>query len=201
MLGYAVLHPHGVLLLDTGMGEHPDADAHHRPRRTALPLALRSTGLHPDDVRLVVNCHLHFDHCGGNPTLPGRAITVQSAELAAARDPDYTLPELVDAPGLVYDEIDGESELLPGVLVVPTPGHTDGRQSVVVRQPDGTVVVLAGQSHDAAAAYSADALAVRAEREGHVQPLPIAPRWVARLLDLDPARVYFTHDHAVWVPT
>lgn len=201
VLGYAVMHPRGILLLDTGMGEHPDVDAHYRPRRIPLPVALRSAGLALDDVELVVNCHLHFDHCGGNPTLAGRPIIVQERELAAARGQDYTLPELIDAPGLGYDEIAGEAEPLPGVLVIPTPGHTDGHQSVIVRQSNGTVVVLAGQSHDTATAYSADVLAVRAAADGHPQPLPVAPEWVPRLCDLDPARVYFAHDHCVWVPS
>jgi N-acyl homoserine lactone hydrolase len=82
-----------------------------------------------------------------------------------------------------------------------TPGHTEGHQSVVVRCSDGTVVVLAGQSHDTATAYGADALAVQAAEDGHPPPLPVAPAWVSRLRDLDPARVYFAHDHAVWVPS
>ena len=200
VLGYAVIHPDGVLLLDTGMGQHPEVDAHYRPRRTALPEALRSAGLSLDDVQLVVNCHLHFDHCGGNPSLPGRPVLVQRTELAAARTDDYTLPELVEPAGVTYDVIDGDAEPLPGVLVIPTPGHTDGHQSVVVRQPDGTVVVLAGQSHDTASAYAADVLALQAAAEGAAPPLPVTPAWVARLRDLDPARVCFAHDHAVWVP-
>ncbi len=99
LLGYAVLHPQGVLLLDTGMGQHTDVDSHYRPRRVPLPVALASAGLSADDVRLVVNCHLHFDHCGGNPSLPGRPVIVQDRELAAARGENYTLPELIDAPG------------------------------------------------------------------------------------------------------
>ena len=102
-------------------------------------------------------------------------------------------------PGLHYEELDGEAEVLPGVLVVPTPGHTAGHQSVVVRRGDGTVVV-AGQSHDTATAWSADVLARRAGREGHPPPLPAPPAWLDRLLALDPARVVFAHDHAVWEP-
>ncbi len=201
VLGYAVLHPQGVVLLDTGMGQHPDVDAHYRPRRTSLAAALASASLDMSEVRLVVNCHLHFDHCGGNPSLPGTPIIVQQTELRAARGEDYTLPELIEAPGLVYDTVEGDAEVMPGVLVIPTPGHTDGHQSIVIRQPAGTVVVLAGQSHDTATAYSADVLAVRAAAEGHKPPLPATPAWVSRLRDFDPARVYFAHDHAVWVPS
>ena len=69
-LGYLVEHPDGLLLVDTGMGADPDVDAHYRPHRVPLPVALKAAGARPDDVRHVVNCHLHFDHSGGNPDLP-----------------------------------------------------------------------------------------------------------------------------------
>jgi N-acyl homoserine lactone hydrolase len=193
--GYLVEHPDGVLLFDTGMGSHPDVDAHYRPRRRGLREAL---GRPLEEVGLVANSHLHFDHCGGNPMLAHTPVVVQRAELAAARTTrDYTLPELLD--GVTYDELDGEAEVLPGVLVLPTPGHTDGHQSLVVRGPDG-VVVVAGQSHDTATAYGADVLAARARQDGHGEPLPVPPQWIHRLLALDPARVVFAHDASVWVP-
>jgi N-acyl homoserine lactone hydrolase len=200
VLGYLVQHPRGTLLVDTGMGQHPEVDGHYAPRRIPLLQALVNAGSGHDQVDVVVNCHLHFDHCGGNPDLAGRPIFVQAVELAATSTEDYTLPELVTAPGLVYEELDGDAEVWPGVLVIPTPGHTDGHQSVVVRRGDGSVVVIAGQSHDSATDFSADALAVRAQADGH-SPLPSAPpAWMSRLSSLDPARVYFAHDHAVWVP-
>ena len=201
VLGYVVQHPNGTVLLDSGMGSHPDVDDHYRPRRIRLPDALHAAGLKVADLTVVVNCHLHFDHCGGNPSLAGLPIVVQEVELAAAHLPDYTLPELVDAPGLTYEAACGDVEIFLGVTVIPTPGHTDGHQSVVVRRGDGSVLVLAGQSHDTATAYSADALAVRASVDGHPPPLPVTPAWMMRLVELDPSRVYFAHDHAIWVPT
>jgi N-acyl homoserine lactone hydrolase len=199
-LGYLVRHPAGLLLVDTGMGSDPGVDAHYRPRRHGLHDALSGVGARVDDVRFVLNCHLHFDHCGGNPALPGRPIFTQRAELDAARHtPHYTLPELVDAPGLRYEQLDGETEILPRVLVVPSPGHTAGHQSLVVRRSDGTVIV-AGQSHDTATAYGRDALAWRAHRDRHTQPLPAPPAWIDRLQQFDPARVVFAHDNGVWEP-
>jgi N-acyl homoserine lactone hydrolase len=194
-LGYLVEHAGGVLLFDTGMGSNPDVDAHYRPRRRALREAL---GRPLEDIGLVANCHLHFDHCGGNPSLSHAPVLVQRTELDTARSSqDYTLPELLD--GVTYDELDGEAEVLPGVLVMPTPGHTDGHQSLVVRGGDG-VVVVAGQSHDSATSFGADVLAGRARRDGNGEPLPVPPAWVERLLALDPSRVVFAHDASVWVP-
>jgi N-acyl homoserine lactone hydrolase len=197
-LGYLVEHPDGLVLMDTGMGAHPEIDDHYRPRRLGLSGALAILGARVSDVQFVVNCHLHFDHCGGNPEVPGKPIFVQRTELEVARGTlDYTLPELIDAPGLRYEVLDGEAELLPGVHVLPTPGHTPGHQSIVVMRKDGTVVV-AGQAHDTASEFGADALAWRAGLEGHQQPLPVPSRWMDRLQQFDPRRVVFAHDHAVW---
>ena len=199
-LGYLVRHPQGALLFDTGMGSHPDVDDHYRPRRTAVAEALARAGSGVAEVDLVANCHLHFDHCGGNGLFAGLPVFTQAVELATARTvADYTLAELVDLPGVRYEELSGEVEVLPGVLLVPTPGHTEGHQSLVVRQPDGTVVV-AGQSHDTATEFSADMLAWRARQDQHAEPLPRIPGWIERLQQFDPARVVFAHDHSVWQP-
>jgi N-acyl homoserine lactone hydrolase len=73
-LGYLVEHADRLVLMDTGMGGHPDVDAHYRPRRRSLAAALVDAHARPEDIRLVVNCHLHFEHCGGNPQLAGRPI-------------------------------------------------------------------------------------------------------------------------------
>lgn len=176
LLGYVVTLPAGgVLLFDTGMGSEPDTDKHYRPTRRPLTEALQDAGVTPADVRLVVNCHLHLDHCGGNPALVGRPVLVQTVELdAARRATNYTLPELIDFPGVRYESLDGETELAPGIVVAPTPGHTDGHQSLIVRRGDDTVV-LAGQG-------------------------PPGPEWIERILTLDPARVMFAHDRTVWEP-
>ena len=201
ILGYVVARPQGgFLLFDTGMGSDPDVDRHYRPTRHPLGEALGRVGVTIDQVRLVVNCHLHVDHCGGNPELAGRPVFVQRTELETAQvTADYTLPELIDFPAARYERLDGEAEIEPGILVFPTPGHTAGHQSLLVRRDDGTVV-LAGQSHESASAFSADALARRARDAGAEDPLPPSPAWMERIIGLDPARVLFAHDQAVWEP-
>src|SRR6185503_18486453 len=96
-------------------------------------------------------------------------VFVQRTELDAARRvEDYTLPELIESDR--FEVVEGEAEMLPGVHLMPTPGHTAGHQSLIVRRPDG-VVVVAGQSHDTATQYAADQLAWQAHRDAHDQPL------------------------------
>jgi glyoxylase-like metal-dependent hydrolase (beta-lactamase superfamily II) len=201
VLAYLVQRDEGLILFDTGIGAaDPETEAHYRPQRRALEGALASAGVTLGDVSLVVNCHLHFDHCGGNPLLGSKPILVQSAELAAARQGGYTIDELVDFPGATYEEITGEAEAWPGVWIIPTPGHTDGHQSLVVRHSDGTVI-LAGQAHDFASQFASDHLARHATLEGLEQPLPTYPRWLERMSDFDPRRVLFAHDCSVWEPS
>jgi N-acyl homoserine lactone hydrolase len=218
VLGYVVRIDDGVLLFDTGMGiGDAELEAHYRPIRVPLDDALSTAGVGSDDVSLIVNCHLHFDHCGGNPSLPGRPIVTQRTELEQARTTtDYTLPELVDFDRARYVEVDGETEIATDCLLLPTPGHTAGHQALAVRCTDGTVV-LAGQSHDTSTEHGRAQLAWRAQRErsvrgnkasagvtpceDHSSPgIPIPPAWLARIEELDPARILFAHDNAVWTP-
>ncbi|MCX4747026.1 N-acyl homoserine lactonase family protein [Kitasatospora sp. NBC_01287] len=201
VLAYLVRRDEGLILFDTGIGAaDPQTEAHYRPRRRPLEAALADAGVTLADISLVVNCHLHFDHCGGNPLLGATPVLVQAVELAAARRGGHTVEELVDYPGAVYREFTGEAEIWPGVRIIPTPGHTDGHQSLVVRQSDGTVV-LAGQAHDFASEFGSDQLAYQAAREGVAQPLPDHRPWVERLLAFDPRRVLFAHDGSVWEPS
>ncbi|MEV4754946.1 N-acyl homoserine lactonase family protein [Micromonospora sp. NPDC049559] len=198
--GYLVRRDEGLLLFDTGIGAaDPETEAHYRPRRRPLAEALAAAGVRAEEIALVVNCHLHFDHCGENPRFAGTPIVVQRRELATARGADYIFPELVDFPSARYEQLDGAAELWPGVLVLPTAGHSAGHQSLAVRQPDGTVL-LAGQARDTASIFAADVLARRAAAEGVAAPLPPVPPWLSQILDLDPARVLFAHDGSVWEP-
>lgn len=198
--GYLIRHDDGLVLLDTGLGRgDATTEDWYRPQRVALLNALDTVGARLEEVELVVNCHLHFDHCGGNPVLAGTPVICQRQELALAQQGDYTMEHLIDYPGSSYDLLDGEAEILAGIHVIPTPGHVDGHQSVVVECQDGSVV-LAGQSHDSASEWSADALASAAVSLGHSEPLPVAPKWMERLLAFDPKRVLFAHDAAVWEP-
>lgn len=193
---HAVVHRDGVFLFDNGAGfGNEEIDTTFSPRVTAIEDALGEHGISLADVTGAANCHLHFDHGGQNVRLHDIPIFVQRAEWAMVHEPDYTVPEWIDAPGLSYEVLEGEAEVAPGLRVIPTPGHTAGHQSLVVDAPEGTIV-LAGQ-----------ALQSRREWEGATEPSasgagtapdPAYPRSVERLKALDPVRVHFAHDPSVW---
>ena len=134
---HTIAHPGGLVLVDTGMLDTHPAIADWQPRAHPLPEELVRR------VAVVVNTHLHFDHCGGNRLFPGVPIHVQRRELVDARGggDEYTIPEWVDFPGATYVEHDGEAEVLPGIRLLPAPGHTDGHQVVLVDTDAGPVVL------------------------------------------------------------
>lgn len=135
---HVIDHPDGRVLVDTGLTELHPLVADMDPR--LQPLAEQGFDLATVDI--VVNTHLHFDHCGGNHLFAGRPIYVQRRELEDARTrDDYTILEWVDAPGVDYVPVDGELELLPGIRLTPAPGHTRGTQVVVVENGERPVVI------------------------------------------------------------
>src|ERR1700754_4229310 len=131
---HVIDHPDARVLVDTGITDLHPAAADLDPR--LWPLTEQDLDL--DGVDIVVNTHLHFDHCGGNHLFAGKPIYVQRRELDDARSEDaYTIRDWVDAPGIEYVPVDGEHELLPGLRLVPAPGHTPGMQMVVVETGGG----------------------------------------------------------------
>ena len=194
---HGVVHPEGVFLFDNGAGfGNAEIETTFSPRVTAIEDALADHGIALADVTGAANCHLHFDHSGQNVRLPGVPIFVQRAEWAMVHEPDYTIPEWIDAPGLSYELLDAETEVAPGLTLIPTPGHTAGHQSLVIETADGPVV-LAGQALQSMAEWegasdtASSGEAASPDREAYV-------RSVERLRALDPVRVHFAHDPIVW---
>ena len=125
----------------------------YHPVRRPLDEALATAGVTTGDIRIVVNCHLHIDHCGGNPRFPDTPIFAQQVEFDAAhREEDYPIVGLYDFPDARYELHGGEADVADGIRIVPTPGHTPGHQSVVV-ETDAGRVVLAGQAVGGATDY------------------------------------------------
>ena len=177
---HVIDHPDARVLVDTGMTELHPAAAPLNP--TLHPLDEQDLDL--DGIDIVVNTHLHADHCGGNHLFAGKPIHVQRRELEDARtEDDYTIREWLDAPGVRYVPVDGELELLPGVRLVPAPGHTPGTQVVVV-DTGGRPVVIGGDM----AVWSGELDDPRTEGQLLVRAL-------------DPELVWLAHTHEPWRPS
>lgn len=140
--------PSGRVLVETGIGERVD-DKTRAMRSYEGPwivAALETAGFLPESVNAVALSHLHFDHAGGllradgDKAFPHATIIAQKAEweIALGENPrlvaSYVQPELklVESWG-TQGWADGEKEILPGVSVVPTGGHSTGHQAVIVR--------------------------------------------------------------------
>ena len=141
-------NPSGRVLVETGIGEriNDKGRAMRDYRGDPVVPAMEAVGFDPATVDVVAMSHLHFDHAGGllradgTRAFPRATIVAQRAEweIALGDNPrlvaSYVQPELE----LVRDWgaegwVDGERELLPGVSVVPTGGHSAGHQAIVVR--------------------------------------------------------------------
>ena len=108
---------------------------------------------------------------------------MQRQELEDARTVDpYTIREWVDAPGVDYVQVDGELELLPGLRLVPAPGHTRGSQVVVI-ETGGRPIVIAG-----------DTAVFHAELD---EPTSEGQRVIRAL---EPREVWLSHEHEPWRP-
>jgi glyoxylase-like metal-dependent hydrolase (beta-lactamase superfamily II) len=158
--------PDALVLVDTGLGNKEDArfldlyGVANAGSPTRLEDAIRAAGFTPEDVDLVVNTHLHFDHAGGNtrrdedgavrPSFPRARHVVQRGEFDFAHTSNERtrasyLPASFDpvADAGLWDFVEGEAQVTRGVRVVPSPGHTPHHQSVLVESEGATACFLA----------------------------------------------------------
>ena len=197
VVAYAVRHPNGVFLFDTGIGQgNAEFDEHYMVRARALPDVLAEARVVEAEITAVANCHLHADHAGQNLRFPGIPIYVQPAEWEVAHTAtDYTIVDWVDFPGARVEQVAGDHEPVAGIRIFATPGHSPGHQSLVVETKDGPLL-LAGQ-----AVYShGEWQGIDGAREGgsHAPDTAAYRRSVARLHSLNPKRVLFGHDRQGW---
>src|SRR4029079_15253869 len=124
VVAYAVRHPGGVFLFDTGFGfGNQELDDDYKVRARDVVAELKSAGIDPAEVTGVANCHLHVDHSGQNGRFPGVPIYVQPAEWSVAhREKDYTILDWIDFDGARYEQIAGDHEVALGIRVFATPG-------------------------------------------------------------------------------
>ena len=151
------------ILVDTGLGFKHDEKFRRMfavEQTPSLLDSLGTLGLSPDDIHLVINTHLHFDHAGGNthlneegmtiPTFRKASYLVQRGEFedamranertkASYRQENFT-PVLENHQ---WEMVDGDTECLPGVSVIVTPGHTRHHQSVKI-ESEGKIALFLG---------------------------------------------------------
>ena len=162
-----VEHPDGLVLIDTGVGAKEDAkfldiygiEAVVPGHRSMLDAALAAAGFAAEDVRVVINTHLHFDHAGGNTRLEADGTVVaafpHARYLVHAGEHHYAMhPNERTAASYFprnWEPLRGTGqlelvasgiELLPGIRMQATPGHTPHHQSIVIDGGGETAVFL-----------------------------------------------------------
>lgn len=208
---YLIVHPKGRVLFDTGLhlATLEDPVAHvgemlaryhgfhfHSGEEVGARLAAMQLG--PEGVDIVINSHLHFDHCGGNSQLPNADILIQRRELEHARAVESANGYLLGDwdTGQRLRTVDGEHDVFGdgAVVCIPTYGHTPGHQSLRVRTELGGEFVLCG-----------DACYLRDSLEKLYTPGVIADREAAlavfhRLREMQArgATIMYGHDPDFW---
>jgi N-acyl homoserine lactone hydrolase len=191
---YAIEVDRRWILFDTGIGDAQPDIAEYQTTTRPIRDALTEAGVPVERIEAIVNCHLHFDHCGQNAAFPGVPIFAQTAEWQAAREPEYTISEWVDFEGSDYRLIDGGAHLLQAVSILSTPGHTPGHQALVIDAPHERAV-LAGQ-----ACFSPEEWDGRGSGEGRegAWDLERYDASIAAMKALDPDVVWFAHASVCW---
>ncbi len=197
--GYAIGHPDGTILFDTGVGvDNEFIDEVYDPQLHSLDDELGNHGFATDSVIAIVNSHLHFDHCGQNHLLDHAPIWITQAELDVSTTEFYTVPEWAEIePDRLRLASDGEA-IADGVTILHTPGHTPGHLSITVTDNTGLEIIV-GQACYTCAEYDAAIL----------QPADMhTPDWhatgldsLARLRALQPDRAHFSHDATTYTPS
>ncbi len=200
---YAVLieHPEGRVLIDTGF--HPEHVERVLPfvepsARPGGPFAdaLERAGRAPGEVDYVVHTHLHFDHVGADGQLDGATVFVHRDELRQARSPEpfellsYSDRQF-DNPRVQVELLDGDAEVLPGIVLLETPGHSAGHCSVLLRGESGRLLLFCGD-----ASYTAQNLERTVISGFHVDPVESVRslRRLQRLAARTSATLFFPHD-------
>jgi glyoxylase-like metal-dependent hydrolase (beta-lactamase superfamily II) len=211
--GYAVVHERGTVLFDTGLHESliTSSDllgalaAMFTVELTPADLAevrLAAAGIDPASVTHVVNSHLHFDHCGHNGPFADAVTLVQAPEWEAAQRPTkyaYAGVPLDEIGGGDLRLVEGEVDLFGDgtVVLVPTPGHTVGHQSLLVRagpEPHADSALLVGD-----ACYVRRMLAARLTPKFAVDvPGQLASYGILERYEAAGAALVFSHDVDEW---
>lgn len=202
VFGYCIDHPDGPILVDTGVGYGNDfIDDLYHPKRVDIAKVLDRSGIRLDEVVAVINSHLHFDHCGQNPSLfDSRALFFSQATEFETVEQDrfYTDSTWAMAPSEKRRAVNGDEQIADGVTILATPGHTRGHQSVLIEAGDRRVVI-GGQL-----VWNADELSTEIASAANVGPDPrlqaAAVDSIRRIKALQPEVIHLSHC-AAFLPT
>jgi glyoxylase-like metal-dependent hydrolase (beta-lactamase superfamily II) len=150
-------HEIGPVLIDTGAGNKENdkfydiygIENRGAPGPTRLEDGLRELGFGVEDIVLVINSHLHFDHAGGNltrdadgsirPTFPNARYVVQAGEYHYATHTNERTAGSYFPHNFVplqesgrFDFVDGERDIIAGIRAIPTPGHTPHHHGLLI---------------------------------------------------------------------
>ncbi len=136
------------ILIDTGLDEDevmPNAEftAETGLEPKTITECLAGHGLAPEDIDVVINTHLHNDHCGNNPLFTNAAFYAQRSDWEFCKNPhplDYRYDEDY-IEGQEFTLLDGDAEILPGIRAVHVPGHTPGSMALFVDTQTGPAAI------------------------------------------------------------
>jgi N-acyl homoserine lactone hydrolase len=195
--GFVIKHPRaGAILVDTGVGWPTELVKEWKVVNRRAADALDEHGLSPADVHIVINTHLHFDHCGQNAVFKHAPFYIQRTELDRARRDDDVTNQWFDFAGARFELLDGDAEVAEGVRVVATPGHTSGHQSVVIDTPEGGALMIGDAAYTADIYRAGDGADLTTWR-GQYDDRAAWSKSLDMLHDMHPHAVHFCHDTAV----
>jgi N-acyl homoserine lactone hydrolase len=195
--GFVIKHPRaGAILVDTGFGWPTELAKEWNVVNHHVADALAEHDLSPADVRIVINTHLHLDHCGQNAVFKHAPFFIQRSELARARLVKAVTSEWFDFAGARFELLDGDATVADGVRVLATPGHTVGHQSVVVETPEGGAVMIGDAAYTAEIFHDRDHADLTRWR-GQYDDRTAWSESLGRLHDVHAHAVHFCHDTQV----
>ena len=148
-------HPEAKIIIETGMDSTiwPDLVKQilvpHQTEEQRLDRALKRIGVQPEQIDIVINTHLHADHCSFNRIFKNATWIIQRKELMEALVPEVheiTYVKSCFDVGLSQKLIDGDYEVVKGVSILSTHGHTAGHQSVAIETENSGVFLVTGDA-------------------------------------------------------
>jgi len=147
VLAWVLMSGKEKILVDTGAcGPAKTPEFYRRYSQTpeqTMEAQLMRFDASTDEITTVINTHLHLDHCCGNVLFKNARFLVQKREMEYARNPlpIHKPAYAVQLAGINFELLDGDADVVPGVKVILTPGHSPGSQTVLVQTTEGLYII------------------------------------------------------------